>query len=105
MDDVNDQAMGGGSEGQGSCSHQQSDHMEEVRQVGCHIQRVIKREHEHVTSQDGDIIPHQVLLQSRSRRQARLVNYLAHSSNHLKKIKKTLLAKFRTTWYLLNQPL
>lgn len=83
VDYVDDQAVCGGAEGQGAGGHQQSDHVEQVGQVSGHVQRVVEGQHEHVTGQDGDVIPHQVLLQGGRGRQARLVDDLTHSANHL----------------------
>lgn len=84
MDDVNNEAMRGRSEGQRAGGHQQSDDVEQVGQMSGHVQRVVEREHEHVTGQYGDVVPHQVLLKGGGGRQARLIDDLTHSANHLR---------------------
>lgn len=63
VDDVDNQAMRGCPKRQRPCGHQESHNMEEVGQVSGDIQRVVEGQHEHVPGQDGDVIPHQVLLQ------------------------------------------
>lgn len=83
VDYVDDQAVCGGAEGQGAGGHQQSDHVEQVGQVSGHVQRVVEGQHEHVTGQDGDVIPHQVLLQGGRGRQTRLIDDLTHADDHL----------------------
>lgn len=83
MDDVDDQAVGGGPEGQRPCGHQQGHHVEQVGQVGGDVQGVVEGQHEHVAGQDGDVVPHQVLLQRGRRRQARLVYDLTHPTDDL----------------------
>lgn len=83
MDDVDDQAVGGGPQGQWPGGYQQGHYMEQVGQVGRNVQGVVERQHEHVASQDGDVVPHQVLLQRGCRRQARLVDYLTHPTDNL----------------------
>lgn len=49
-----------------------------------HVQGVVEGEHEHVPSQNGNVIPHQVLLQRGRGGQAGLVNDFTHPPNHLK---------------------
>lgn len=63
VDDVDNQAMRGCPKRQRPRGHQQGHNMEEVGQVSGDIQRVVEGQHEHVPGQDGDVIPHQVLLQ------------------------------------------
>lgn len=58
VDDVDDQAVGGGPEGQRPGGYQQGHHMEQIGQVGRNIQGVVEGQHEHVACQDGDVIPH-----------------------------------------------
>ena len=86
--------------------------MKEVGQMGSHVQRVVERQHQHVTRQDGDVIPHEVLLQCRCGGQAGLIDDLAHSTDDLEK--EGVASKcysiedqrFRTTFKPLNdQPL
>lgn len=83
VDNVDDQTVSGGPEGQRPSGYQQGYHMEQIRQVGCHIQRVVEGQHEHVASQDGNVIPHQVLLQCWRWGQTRLVDDLTHPPNDL----------------------
>lgn len=85
VDDVDHQAVCGSPEGEWPRGDQQGHNMEQVRQVGRDVQRVVERQHEHVASQDGDVVPHQVLLQRRRRRQAGLVYDLTHSTDHLRR--------------------
>lgn len=83
MDDVDDQAVGGGSERQRPGGYEQRHHMEQVRQVGRHVQGVVKGQHEHVPGQDGDVVPHQMLLQRRGRGQTSLIDDFTHAADHL----------------------
>lgn len=83
VDDVDDEAVGGGAQRERPCGHQQRHHVKQVRQVSRHVQQVVEGQHEHVACQDGNVVPHQVLLQRRRRRQTRLVDDLAHADNHL----------------------
>ena len=53
--------------------------------MGCHVQRVVERQHQHVTCQDGDVVPHEVLLKCRCGGQAGLIDDLAHSTDDLEK--------------------
>lgn len=53
--------------------------------MGCHVEGIVKGEHQHVAGKNGNVVPHQVLLQSRSRRQARLVDDFAHPSDDLQR--------------------
>ncbi len=62
--------------------------MEQVGQMSGHVQRVVEGEHEHITGQDGDVIPHQVLLKGGGGGQARLIDDLTHPANHLRDIIK-----------------
>ncbi len=62
VNDVDNEAMRWCSEWQRASGHQQSDDMEQVGQMSSHVQRVVEGEHEHVTGQDSDVVPHQVLL-------------------------------------------
>lgn len=91
MNDVDDETVSGSSERKGTSGHQQSYHMEEVGEMCCHIQRIVKGEHQHVTCQDSNIIPHQVLLQGGSWRQTGLVDYFTHPPNHLQSNHSVLL--------------
>lgn len=83
MDDVDDQAVRGRPERQRSRGHQQGHDVEEVGQVGGHVQRVVEGEHEHVPGQDGDVIPHQVLFKGGCGGQTRLIDDFTHPNNHL----------------------
>lgn len=83
MDDVDDQTVSGGPEGEGAGSHQQRHYMKQVGQMGRHVQRVVERQHQHVTCQDCDVIPHEVLLKCGCGGQAGLVNDLAHPTDDL----------------------
>ena len=83
VDDVDDQPVRGGAEGQRPGGHQQCHHVEEVGQVGRHVQRVVEGQHQHVARQDGDVVPHQVLLQGGRGRQAGLIDDLTHPTDHL----------------------
>lgn len=85
MDDVNDEAVCGGAQREWPCGYQQCHHMKQVGQMSCNIQQVIEGQHEHVACQDGNVIPHQVLLQRRRRGQARLIDDLTHADNDLGK--------------------
>lgn len=104
MDDVDDQAVGGGPEGQRPGGHQQGHHVEQIGQVGGDVQGVVEGQHEHVASQDGDVVPHQVLLQRGRWRQARLVYDLTHPTDNLpqrtkpKTNKYSMQAAFMTRW-------
>lgn len=91
VDYVDHQAVGGSPKRQWPGGDQQGHHVEEVRQVGGHVQGVVEGKHEHVARQDGDVVPHEVLLQCGRRRQASFVYDLAHSTNHLpRRIKQSL---------------
>lgn len=88
VNDVDNEAMRWRSEWQRAGGYQQSDDMEQVGQMSGHVQRVVEGEHEHITGQDGDVIPHQVLLKGGGGRQARLIDDLTHPANHLRDIIK-----------------
>lgn len=90
MDDVDNQTMGGRPKRQWPSGYQQGHHMEQVGQVSCNIQGIVEGQHEHITCQDGDVVPHQVLLQCGRWRQAGLVYDLTHPSNHLSQRRPTL---------------
>lgn len=62
--------------------------MEQVGQMSSHVQRVVEGEHEHVTGQDSDVVPHQVLLKGGGGGQACLIDDLTHPANHLRDINK-----------------
>lgn len=83
MDDVDHQTVGGGAKGQRPGGYQKGHHMEQVGQVCRHIQRVVEGQHEHVAGQDGNVIPHKVLLQGGSWRKAGLVDDLTHPTDNL----------------------
>lgn len=83
MDDVDNQTVGGGPKGQRPSGYQQGHHVEQVWQVGCNIQGIVEGQHEHVACQNGNVVPHQVLLQCGRWRQARLVYDLTHPTNNL----------------------
>lgn len=99
MDDVDDQTVGGGPQRERPRGYQQGHHVEQVGQVGRHIQRIVEGQHEHVAGQDGDVVPHQVLLQSGRRRQARLVDDLTHPTNHLPRRIIPTLEQCRQTFH------
>lgn len=42
VNDVDDQSMCGSSKGEWSCGHQESNDMEEVGEMSCHIERVVE---------------------------------------------------------------
>lgn len=90
MDDVDDQTVGRGPEGQRPRSYQQGHHVEQVGQVGRNVQGIVEGQHEHVACQDGNVVPHQVLLQRRRWRQARLVYDLTHPTNNLPQGEKNI---------------
>lgn len=96
MDDVDDETVSGSSERKGTSGHQQSDDVEEVGEMGSHVQGVVEGEHQHVTGENGNIIPHQVLLQRRSGRQTSLVDDFTHPPNHLKDNNRFVSLKRRT---------
>lgn len=97
VDDVNDEAVGGGAQRERPCGHQQRHHVKQVGQVSRHVQQVVEGQHEHVACQDGDVVPHQVLFQRRRRGQARLIDDLAHADNNLgKEVQITEGPRFKT---------
>ena len=49
----------------------------------CTVERVVEGQHEEVSCEDGDVVPHQVLFQGRCRRRARLVYQLHHQNRNL----------------------
>lgn len=83
MDDVDDQAVRGSAERQRAGGHEQGDHVKEVGQVGSHVQGVVEGQHEHVAGEDGNVVPHEVLLQRGCGGQAGLIDDLAHAPDHL----------------------
>lgn len=84
VDDVDDQAVGGGAHGDGSRAHQEGDNVEEVGQVARHVEAVVEGEHEKITGQVSYIVPHNVLLQLAGRRDAGLVDDTTQPPDHLK---------------------
>lgn len=97
VNDVDDEPVSGSSEGKGPRGHQQSHHVEEVGEMCCHVQGVVEGEHEHVPSQNGNIIPHQVLLQRGRGGQTGLVNDFTHPPNHLKREQPFCSTQTRST--------
>ena len=76
--------MRGGPHGDRARAHDEGGDVEEVGQVAHHVEAVVEGQHEQVARQVRDVVPHDVLLERRRRRHARLIDDAAQPPDHLR---------------------
>lgn len=57
--------------------------MKQVRQMANDVEAIVERQHQQVSGQNGNVVPHEVLLEEMRWIGARLVHDATHAANHL----------------------
>lgn len=83
MNRVDHKPVDGSTKTQRPGADQEGDDVKKERQVGGNVEAVVEREHQQVTGQDGDVVPHEVLLENGRRAGARLLEHPAQPGDHL----------------------
>lgn len=63
MNGVDDKAMDGSTKAERPRADQECDDVEQKGQMRSNVQAVVERQHQQVSGQDGNVIPHEMLLE------------------------------------------